>query len=74
MTKPSMAPPQWPWIPFDYLLHGAGDGPVTDQITLVEPNAKFSNGYGAMAKVRVTCLYDLKNKTVVQIDIDEDAN
>lgn len=39
------------------------------RITLIETDAQFQNGFGAMAHTRVSCLYDLKSKAVEKVDI-----
>ncbi|MEE1656745.1 hypothetical protein VB618_11095 [Microvirga sp. CF3062] len=41
---------------------------ATGQISLVETEAKYQNAYGAMQRVRVKCVYDLTNKTVVEVN------
>jgi hypothetical protein len=43
----------------------------TGSVVLIERGAQFSNGYGAMAHVTVTCTYNLDQKTVSDLSIDE---
>ena len=37
---------------------------------LQEGDAKFQNGFGAMVRSRVTCVYDLAKKQVINVTID----
>jgi hypothetical protein len=60
--------PTWPWA---FLMFGTfhkGDNyPKTGIVTLIEHDARFQNGFGAMAHVNVTCTYDLNAKTVTNV-------
>lgn len=62
--------PEWPWFAFGSFYQGS-DGPQTGKIRLVEKEAKFQNGFGAMAHVIVNCTYDLTAKTVVDVSVDQ---
>jgi hypothetical protein len=60
--------PVWPWIPFGSFLKG--NNYVTSGIaTAVEPDAQFSNGFGAKVRSRVTCIYDLRTRRVTDVSI-----
>ncbi|GCE79378.1 hypothetical protein [Komagataeibacter oboediens] len=64
--------PQWPgfWSGGAFGSFRMGDdAPKTGLITLVEPNAQFQNGFGAMVHSTVTCVYDLNNDVVRDIQI-----
>ena len=37
---------------------------------LQEGDAKFQNGFGAMVRSRVTCVYDLAKKQVINVTIE----
>jgi hypothetical protein len=62
--------PRWPWYVFgaffpgtDYLTTGLG--------VLIERDAQFSNGFGAMVNnVKVKCFYNLETKKVASVSID----
>jgi hypothetical protein len=41
----------------------------TGRIELIETEAKYQNGYGAMQRTRVKCIYDLANKKVLDVII-----
>jgi hypothetical protein len=60
--------PVWPWLSFstyrsgtDYVKTGIG--------VLIEPDAQFQNGFGAMVHTKVTCSYSLVLEQVTNIDI-----
>jgi hypothetical protein len=59
--------PEWPWLPFGHFRPGTNYN--TGIVTLIEPKAKFQNGFGAMAHSQVTCIYDLHTKKVISVDI-----
>jgi hypothetical protein len=42
---------------------------TTGTATLIEPDAQFQNGFGAMVHSTVTCTYDLRAEHVVRVDI-----
>jgi hypothetical protein len=60
--------PQWPTLYFHSYIPG-GDGPETGRIILIEPDARFQNGFGAMAHTRVACHYDLRDERVLDVQI-----
>jgi hypothetical protein len=39
--------------------------------TLIESDAKFQNGFGAMVRSRVVCQYDLRTKKVINVSISD---
>ena len=62
--------PEWPWLVFQSIKTG-NDGPRTGIVTLVEQDAKFQNGFGAMAHVVVQCVYDMRAKVVLDVAVEE---
>jgi len=46
------------------------DGPSTGVMTLVEPNAQFQNGFGAMVHVTVRCEYNFNTESVININME----
>jgi hypothetical protein len=60
--------PDWPWIPFGMFYKGK-EYVISGIAIAVEPDAQFSNGFGAMVHSRVTCTYDLRGKHVVSVEI-----
>jgi hypothetical protein len=40
-------------------------------VTLIERDAQFQNGFGAMVHSQVICKYDMKEKTVLDVTISE---
>lgn len=61
--------PDFPWLSFFDTFYKNEKSYQSGRVTLIEPAAKFQNVFGAMAKTRVTCLYDLRTETVVSINI-----
>jgi hypothetical protein len=60
--------PDWPWFPFGTFYKG--DNYVTSGIAIaVEPDAQFSNGFGAMVHSKVICTYDLRAKRVADVTV-----
>ena len=58
--------PDWPWAAFGSFYKG--NNYITSGIAVaVEPDAQFSNGFGAMVHSRVTCTYDLRAKRVTDV-------
>lgn len=62
--------PKWPWLYFSTFKPG------TDYVTsgialLIEPDAQFQNGFGAMVHSKVICKYDLKSERVLDMAILE---
>ena len=60
--------PEWPWLYFSSFQPG-DSGKMAGKITLIEDDAKFQNGFGAMARSRVICTYDLNALKVVSVSI-----
>jgi hypothetical protein len=60
--------PKFPSFAFD-TYHVGNDYVRTGIAALIEPNAQFQNGFGAMVHSEVTCTYDLRAKRVVDINI-----
>lgn len=60
--------PEWPWLAFSS-FYGGDDAPRDGQITLVEPRAKISNAYGALENSVVKCTWNLKTKSIQDINI-----
>jgi hypothetical protein len=59
--------PKWPWFAFGSFLKGDGYA-KTGHAVLIEPDAQFQNGFGAMQHVRVNCEYDLTNEKVLSAE------
>jgi hypothetical protein len=59
--------PEWPWFAFSSFRPGSNYS--TGTVTVIEPDAKFQNGFGAMVRSRVVCEYDLRSKKVTNVDI-----
>jgi predicted nucleic acid-binding Zn ribbon protein len=60
--------PDWPWLAFGSFYKG--NNYVTAGIAVaIEPDAQFSNGFGAMVHSRVTCTYDLRANRVTDVQI-----
>lgn len=62
--------PEWPWFAFRSFRPG-DDAPKKGVVTLIEPEAKFSNQFGAMARVIVSCTYSLRENMVLNVNIKE---
>lgn len=62
--------PEWSWYTFGTFQTG-NSALVTGEMILVDRDVKFANGFGAMAHVTVTCLYDLRNKRVIKLEIEQ---
>ena len=58
---------KWSWGPFSPDVGKIVNGVVT----LVDDEARFQNGYGAMARVKVFCKYDLQSAKVLDVSILE---
>jgi hypothetical protein len=66
-TKQAMyGTPEWPWG-YHFSHFYRGNDFSTGIVTLIEPDAKFQNGFGAMARTRVVCSYDLRNKKTLWV-------
>jgi hypothetical protein len=59
--------PEWPGCPaysFNNFFSSTSESALaTGHLILIETEARFQNAFGAMAHVRVTCDYNLNNKT-----------
>ena len=62
--------PKFAWFSFGSFLPG-GDYPRTGIVTATEPDAQFSNGFGAMVHTRVICQYDLNRDIVTHVSFDQ---
>jgi hypothetical protein len=60
--------PVWPWLYFSTFEKGT-DYVTSGTATLIEPDAEFQNGFGAMEHSRVICSYDLRAQQVVNLDV-----
>ena len=60
--------PSFPFFSFSR-FHTGSDYVRTGLTTLIEPEAEFQNGHGAMVHSVVTCKYDL-NSQVVDVSVD----
>jgi hypothetical protein len=65
-AKAKYGTPKFPWFSFGSFL-GGDDYPKTGVVTVIEPDAQFSNGYGAMVHSEVRCIYDLNNNMIRNI-------
>jgi hypothetical protein len=62
--------PKFPWHYFDTYMKGKTF--IEQGVALViEPDAQFMNGFGAMVHSRVECRYDLKEKKVISVRVRE---
>ena len=62
--------PEWPWLTFSAARRSQSD--LADgRVALVETDAKFQNGFGAMKKVVVVCHYDLIGNEVTKLNVIE---
>jgi hypothetical protein len=60
--------PVWPWIPFETFYKGTNY--ITSGIAIaVEPDAQFSNSFGAKVHSEVTCTYDLRVNRVTNVSV-----
>jgi hypothetical protein len=62
--------PKWPWLAFGSFLKGS-DYPTSGVAVLIEPDAQFQNGFGAMVHSRVVCKYDLRSEKVLSVIVME---
>lgn len=68
-NQASYGTPDWPWGAFE--TYRTGDsGPKSGEIELIEGHAKFENGFGAMKRVFVRCVYDLNSRKVQYVEIN----
>jgi hypothetical protein len=60
--------PVWPWLAFGSFYKGTNY--VSSGIAVViEPDAQFQNGFGAMVHSQVECTYDLGARRAISVDI-----
>ena len=57
--------PEWPSLYFSKFHSGTDYR--TGNVTLVEPEARFQNGFGAMEHLQVYCRYNLRTKKVISV-------
>jgi hypothetical protein len=61
--------PEWPGFPAysfnNFYSSTSKSALVTGHLILIENEARFQNAFGAMAHVRVTCDYNLNDKTTI---------
>lgn len=62
--------PEWPWLAFSSFYQGASYID-TGTVIVIEKKAKFQNIFGAMASATVTCMYDLKSKSIITVEINQ---
>ena len=60
--------PKWPWVAFGH-FYNDDSAAKNGTITLIEPDAQFQNGFGAMAHSTVTCTYNLNTKLVTNVAV-----
>jgi hypothetical protein len=60
--------PEWPSA-FYFASFYPGTNYKTGLVTVIEPKAKFQNGFGAMVHSKVVCEYDLRTKKVTNVTI-----
>jgi hypothetical protein len=65
--------PDWgSWLKPDFATFLEGTDYVTSGTAVaIERDVQFQNGFGAMVHTEVRCIYDLRNKRVVRVDISE---
>ena len=62
--------PKWSWYSFGSFL--PGDSAATKGvITAIDSDVQFQNGFGAWARTRVVCQYDLRNKKVLNVSFND---
>lgn len=60
--------PKWPWYSFGTFLKG--NKYISSGVAVaIEPDAQFSNGFGALVHSRVICSYDLRAQRVISVDV-----
>jgi hypothetical protein len=63
--------PKFPWA-FPFATFHSGNDYVKDgKAILIEPDAQFQNGFGAMVHTRIECVYDIAGDKVVSVGIGE---
>ena len=61
--------PKFPWPFYFATFHKGNQYPKTGIAILIENEAQFQNGFGAMVHSKVTCTYDLHAQRVLDISI-----
>jgi hypothetical protein len=61
--------PKFPSLYYFGTFYTGDEYPKTGIAILIEKDAQYQNGFGAMAHSQVTCTYDLRAKRVVSVDI-----
>lgn len=67
-TRAKYGKPDWSWASFGIYYKGK-NYVDTGLVEVVDNTVKFQNGFGAMKKSRVSCVYDLKNNRVTALSI-----
>lgn len=60
--------PKFPFLPFSSFYKGEGYR-KSGIVFLIERDAQFQNGFGAMVHSTVTCRYDLDRRQVLEVNI-----
>jgi hypothetical protein len=63
--------PEWPSLTYFENFYPGTNYITTGIATLIEPDVKFQNGFGAMVRSSVFCEYDLRAKLVIKVTIRE---
>ena len=62
--------PDLPFLAFGHF--NSGDSYIKSGVMILrEPDAGFQNGFGATARVTVTCWYDMNKQAVVDMQLDQ---
>jgi hypothetical protein len=61
--------PKFPWLYYFDTFYKGDQYPKTGIAILIEKDAQYQNGFGAMVHSEVTCTYDLRAKRVLNIEI-----
>ena len=62
--------PSFPWFSFGSFRRGS-DYPKTGIVTSIEPDAQYSNSFGAMVNKRGGCCYYLNRNGVIDVDLED---
>jgi hypothetical protein len=69
MKRAQYGDPKFPWL-FPFSTFYKGDQYLKTGIAiLIEKDAQYQNGFGAMVHSEVKCTYDLRAKQVLNIEI-----
>jgi hypothetical protein len=60
--------PEFPWL-FYFTAFYPGTNYSSGIVTVIETDAQFQNGFGAMVHSRVVCKYDLRTKMVIDVSV-----